>query len=591
MNNFLMSARVGSGGLQRGFLLSTNDSSTKAKPTAKQKSNNKKSNQGMKAGFLLTHSSKKVSTEKAEEVPQKRATTRSKDKKEEQSKLKQPGIAKGFLLSQPKAPKTKKDKHVDNRKSPPGQKKLTPPTNLSKELLDLETPAQQVRPAAVQSSSSLLFLEREDDDKPNSRSTLISSNESSRTPLISVLNESAASDRSTGKTAESESTLTAAQPLISIIKDSSPSDEVAGTHALTVPTMTTESQSAEYTTTMPNFSDSLNDTIAGPSSAHIEKSQADTETDQSMTFLEFQQVLLNMDWKDSLLGDKMVISWPSVYVSWAWMWLLDDASDSCPWLSRALLRHHPLSVKEFLSPIKPADKQKTLRILRFVQDYQCPTSKAEVPNNDWGMKILPHLCHLADQQKRSVLAQEAWNVSIMMINIICVNGIQNWDVSTSDDLKMRVEYLLDLQLGWKVSKRHKDTRSAAKRFLLREWIEASKACSDALQWRQLVQGHPLDMDGQWGGLLHVCSSDRYYLSHNDDRDTPMIAWHILFDEKSTSNPAAIDRVLLLRGLLVDFTSNKKTESDSLQEEAIGRVLCTLDKVACKRECAIIVWML
>jgi hypothetical protein len=309
--------------------------------------------------------------------------------------------------------------------------------------------------------------------------------------------------------------------------------------------------------------------------------------DRSVTFLEFQQELLRMNWEEA---NKTTISaWSSNHVSWAWQWLLVRPRTSIAILSDLLLQHHPQSMREFLTPGTPQDRATSLQIIQLAQNF---LSKEDIPLQFleiWENQILADLGMLVAQSNRSILAQEAWTTSILLIDRLSLEG--NWTSSPFliRDLQETTERLLRTQLQWKRDKKRKDTRSEAWIFLIQDWNEESESYrkhSLVGSWQRLVRGCWLEEGRRWGSLRHIFCSDKFASTSCCWNDFA-IAWTALRQGDDEAQSHICERKYLLRGLLAKLASIK-TFGRSVREEMIENILYILPNLCSQTECSIAV---
>jgi hypothetical protein len=324
---------------------------------------------------------------------------------------------------------------------------------------------------------------------------------------------------------------------------------------------------------------------------HHELGLTDVSTvtvDRSVTFLEFQQQLLRRDWEEN---DTTISLWSSKHVSWAWQWLGGRPRASVVRLSDALLKYHPQSVGEFLAPETVQERALSLQIIQLMQMFL--VKEDDIPRQSletWENQTLVQLTRLADQSRRSVLVQEAWTASILLIDRLCLQGNGLSGPSNINILQDATERLLRAQLQWKQNKIQDTTRSAAWIFLIQVWIEAIESHkSDSLMtpWQVLVQGCMVHKGRRWGGLRQVFCSDMCDSSVSSDA---ALVWTDLRHGHYDSPSKTIHRKMLLCGLLSQMASRKKFLT-SVQDEMIENVFAILPKLTCKTECTIAVLML
>jgi hypothetical protein len=194
---------------------------------------------------------------------------------------------------------------------------------------------------------------------------------------------------------------------------------------------------------------------------------------------------------------------------------------------------------------------------------------------------------LAQQPRRTVLAQEACDACMLLITRLCENASAEEMVETMSWMDS-LGCILQAQLAWKSSTTKKrSAKRQAQLALIENWIRLNEDCRNRnlyLEWRQQVVGYRLE-EGylHWGGLCHLFSGKRISEQQpaNDDLEK---VWSLL--EKPAGNP--VDRSMLLRGALFHLATTKEP---AFGYEVVHRTLRTVPHCKRQENCALAVSIL
>lgn len=557
-------------GFHKGFLLTEK----KSKPTKKTPTKTS----GFQSGFLLGNSAakkKKTAAKKKEKTATANESLALKPSK---------GFSKGFLISKDRdagketsssvskqqredvlETTTKGDADPERRT----KKKLV----VSQALLDLDDPA----PTKPQTNSLLIF------GKDNHQSDALSPGRKKEgSPLISVIGTETLTRETTQSPLISIVETDNTDPYLSRNEDIEKSNLNGGT---TTTASTTDSSSnsrdnepllTELTTRrrrqsgepMPRWdpieettlATTLTDTEQTFSLESKEKDPLDDIAKDEPSLFDFQQELDSLLWKKRSEDDMSVAKkWTPVQAGWAWEWILQGTGKSRAnrgLFARSLLKHHCISVLNVLQPKTKEDRAITLQAIQLVQEYL--KYESCLPIEAWILTILPVVLQLAEQPRRTVLAQESWRTASLILSsyceTICSYATKEGDGSFALVPKLMTDFdrLLQIQLGWKMSK-----KSSAKNQLmvsiLEDWKGINRVCKNKncdLEWCQQIVGLKIDAMQNWGGLRQTLCGE-----FTINFPTAKVAFDVYQSAGSDSeDPYEFQRRNILRGILSSAVS-------------------------------------
>ena len=297
--------------------------------------------------------------------------------------------------------------------------------------------------------------------------------------------------------------------------------------------------------------------------------------DDKPSLFRFQQKLESLVWQLQQQHEKdqpsaFAKEWSPTHFSWAWEWAFGDGKQNAHrvhgrgTLAVSLFQSNPVSILSVVRSQTQAERVVTLKAVQFLQEFfsgQQQHQKNHLPcsrGTKWVKELVSTLLSLADQPRRTLLAQECWKSTVFILSSVCETIYndaheQNEREWIEPGMMEQLERILQLKLSWTLSKKKISAKDQVMISILDDWKRVNRTCQNKMTntlWCEQLAGQSTRGYSHWGGLRQtLCSDDAISITTTTAETIEVAMTSGLQDEFQERSR--------LRGVLATVTAKKR----------------------------------